>query len=283
MLSQSIITLRSNTSLQGEGSQLQQIEADLKAAENEEHKLSAESNSGKESIKAEAKLVEQLKINITEDEAALSLKEKELEKVGELFKNLKEAYERDSQHFAQAQERFEKVSSGLLVSEDGENATLEQQLMTAKQNLTKAKTEMKQCEMTIKHSKEQLAKKQSDMRSTDNQYKEDSQNLEKMERQLLEIEDRIQNLNYDQDGRNQLEERMRETARTIADRRGKIDNFEAQNPLLRLNYQDPEPNFDRRSVKGIVANLFSVKNQADASALEIAAGGRVSRFGKKKK
>ena len=46
-------------------------------------------------------------------------------------------------------------------------------------------------------------------------------------------------------------------------------------PQFNLDYKDPEPNFDRSRVKGLVCNLFKVKDPKYATALETAAGGKV--------
>ena len=47
-------------------------------------------------------------------------------------------------------------------------------------------------------------------------------------------------------------------------------------PQLRFDYTDPEKNFDRRRVHGLVCKLVQVKDTANATALEVTAGGKVS-------
>ena len=42
-----------------------------------------------------------------------------------------------------------------------------------------------------------------------------------------------------------------------------------------FRYKDPERGFDRSSVKGVVARLVRVKDAAAATALEVAAGGKL--------
>lgn len=65
---------------------------------------------------------------------------------------------------------------------------------------------------------------------------------------------------------------LKHECRGISERMGR---FEAQYPQSDFQYQDPEPNFNRRSVKGLVCKLLSVKDRKAATALETAAGGRV--------
>ena len=46
-------------------------------------------------------------------------------------------------------------------------------------------------------------------------------------------------------------------------------------PQLQFEYQDPVPGFNREKVKGPVAKLVRVKDMSAATALEVAAGGKV--------
>ena len=53
--------------------------------------------------------------------------------------------------------------------------------------------------------------------------------------------------------------------------------FFSRFPQLQFEYRDPEKNFDRSKVHGLVAKLITVKDASTATALEVAAGGKVSR------
>ena len=46
---------------------------------------------------------------------------------------------------------------------------------------------------------------------------------------------------------------------------------------LNFQYSDPEPNFDRSKVLGVVAKLFTVKDPKFYVALDTIAGGKVRR------
>lgn len=65
-----------------------------------------------------------------QDEAALADKQKELSKVESMFVQLKTADEEDSKALAEAQRKFQAVSAGLLTTDDGQEATLQEQLMS---------------------------------------------------------------------------------------------------------------------------------------------------------
>lgn len=257
---------------------LETLEQELQECEKKQCKLSAEVNSNKENIKAVKKTLEQIKINITDDQNALMLKEKKLEEVGGLFQNLKDMCQNDAEALLEAQKKYQKVSAGLLESEDGENATLEQQLINAKQNVTQAQTELKQCEMTLNHNRQQLNKKQKDMHNTENEYKKYNIDLESKEKELKSLENELRKLNYKDGSLEDLKKQKNSLNAEIKPLREKLDQFELRNPRTKFQYQNPEPNFNKNSVKGIVCKLINLKDKRAAYALEVAAGGKVTFF-----
>ncbi|XP_014468337.1 PREDICTED: structural maintenance of chromosomes protein 2 isoform X2 [Dinoponera quadriceps] len=254
---------------------LKTLEHELQEYEKKQIQLSAEVNSNKENVKAAIKTMEQTKINIEDDRKAFALKEKELEKVGSLFQKLKDMDQKDAEAVLEAQEKYQKISSGLLESEDGENATLEQQLISAKQCMIQAQTELKQCEMTLNHNKQQLNKKQRDMHSTENEYKKHIMDLEKKEKELKNLGNELERLNYKDNHTADLREQRNTLIADIRSLRESIDQFETRHPQTRFEYQKPEPNFNANSVKGTVCKLFHVKDKKAAYALEVAAGGKL--------
>lgn len=254
---------------------LESLEKELQEYEKKQCKLSAEINSNKENIKATQKTMDQIKINIADDKNALTSKEKELEKVGGLFQTLKEMDQKDTEALLKAQEKYQKISAGLLESEDGQNATLEQQLINAKQSITEAQTELKQCEMMLNHNKQQLNKKQKDMHSTENEYKKYNLDLEKKEKELKNLENELQKLNYKDGHSEDLKNQRNTLTAEIRQLREKVDQFESRYPQTRFEYRNPESNFNTKSVKGIVCKLISVKDKKAAYALEVAAGGKL--------
>lgn len=65
-----------------------------------------------------------------DDEVALKTKEAELSKVQNLFQQLKDNDAADSEAFAASQRRYEAVSAGMDVNEEGKAETLQEQLMS---------------------------------------------------------------------------------------------------------------------------------------------------------
>ncbi|XP_076242761.1 structural maintenance of chromosomes 2 [Calliopsis andreniformis] len=257
------------------GGQLQGLEKELQEAEKKQYKLAAEVNSNKESIKAAQKAVEQLRTNIGDDENAFTSKQKVFAKVEGLFTNLREMDEQDHQAVLVAQEKYQQISAGLLQNQDGENATLEQQLITAKQNATEAETERKQCTMTLNHNKEQLKKKQVELRNTGDEHKKYTKDLEDKQKDVKNLENELRKLNYEDGCVEQLTQQRRNLINEIRALEEKVDSIESRYPQIRFEYQKPDPNFNPKSVKGVVCKLITVKDKKAAYALDIAAGGKL--------
>ncbi|XP_014226654.1 structural maintenance of chromosomes protein 2 [Trichogramma pretiosum] len=274
LIEEQIIEVTNKKNSQEDGT-LKDLEQNLHDVEKKEHKITAEINSNKETIKAAETNVKQLETNIKDDEKLLASKLKEIEKVGGLFEQLKEQDRIDSEAVVAAQEVYQKISSGLLQCEDGTNATLEQQLMSARNNLSQAQTEIKQCEMTLTHNKQQLVKKKSNMQSTENDYKKDNQKMEDMQKDLKNYENELSKLNYQEGHLESLEKQRQELHKEVRKLGDIVDNFESHYPQLRFYYKDPEPNFNRKRVKGPVCKSITIKDKRAAYALEVAAGNRL--------
>lgn len=251
------------------------LEQSLKEAEKRENKLTAETNSNTESIKAEKKEIQQLKANANEDTNVLAEKEKELEKFGNLFTRLKEQDEKDSAAVVAAQERFQKISAGLLDSESGDNATLEQQVINAERIVIEAQTEIKQCEMGMKHIKEQLPGKQKELQRTEKDSRNETHSLEIKEKELKCLENELAKSNYTEGSLEALQNEKRTLSREVMNLQEQIDQFESRYPQLRFEYRNPDPGFRKESVKGLLCKLITLKDKSAAYALDVAAGGKV--------
>ena len=127
------------------------------------------------------------------------------------FAALREAEVADAEALAAAQRKFQAVSAGLVSSDDGQEATLQDQLMgkwiftegkkkpsasifqlncllsAAQQGVTTAETEIKQSQMQLEHSRAQLAKKEKMLGGSEKGYSQDLANLQKMEKEVATL------------------------------------------------------------------------------------------------
>ncbi|RXG57275.1 Structural maintenance of chromosomes protein 2 [Armadillidium vulgare] len=257
------------------GGRLHELEAELKAKEKVEVKASAALKNLKETLQTDQKQLKQLEKSLVDDVKALDLKEKEKNKIQNIFDTMREQDKIDQEGLAAAEKRLQDVSSGMFTSEDGECGTLQEQLINAKANITSAKTETKQAEMKFQHSKEMLKQKQQEMKQTESQYNKDKSFLERIEKEVKNLETQLSKMDYNADEVEGLQNRQRELKRDIFNLREKTDGLESRYPQLCFSYSDPERNFNRRSVKGVLCKLFKMKDPLAATALEVSAGGKL--------
>ncbi|XP_071446433.1 structural maintenance of chromosomes protein 2 [Hetaerina americana] len=256
------------------GGGLQDLEKALKVSEKNEAKRQASLRSLRETAETETKRRMQLEGSVKEDEAALAAKRKELEKLEASFAGLREAVKADREALAAAQRRFQAVSTGLMANDDGEEATLAEQAIAARNSISTAQTEAKTCAMQLKYSEDELKKKAKELSLTAEGYKKDKAKVEGLKKELQKLEEQLNALNY-QEGRDEELETSRRRLKTEIQQASEKAEIIESRYALRFNYTDPEPNFDRSRVKGLLCQLVKIKNRAFANALETVAGGRL--------
>ncbi|RZC38547.1 structural maintenance of chromosomes protein 2, partial [Asbolus verrucosus] len=254
---------------------LHKIESELKEAEKSQAKVNASIRSIKDNIVAEIKKKDQLEKNLVDDKKVLKQKEEELSKVQAMFQKLKDNDERDNKLFMASQKCYEALSAGMELNEEGEAKTLLEQLMNVRQEATKANTEAKQALMRLDFCQAQLNDKLKRRVSSTNETLNDQKSLENATCAVKDLETALKKLHFDEDKMNELQERRRELLQDVRRLKSRIDNFEAQKPYTKFHYRDPEANFNRNSVFGVVCRLIKVKNDFAAVAIETAAGGRL--------
>jgi structural maintenance of chromosome 2 len=213
--------------------------------------------------------------NFADDEKTLKRKEEELDKVQAMFAKLKEADQRDTDAFLKSQKRYEALSAGMELNEEGEAETVLEQLMNARQEAAKANTEMKQASMRLNFCQTQLKDKQKQRLSNANEAQSDKKAFDATSQEVKNLEAALKKLHFNDDKMAELQGRRRQLTQEVRHLKDRIDHFEAQRPYTQFRYRDPEPNFNRSKVYGVVCRLINVKEEGANVAIETAAGGRV--------
>ncbi|XP_035276000.1 structural maintenance of chromosomes protein 2 [Anguilla anguilla] len=229
----------------------------------------------KQNLNEETKKRKELVKSMEEDKKVMAAKEKEVAKMAETLRSVQEEGQKDTEALAAAQQHFNAVSAGLSTNEDGEEATLAGQMMTCKNDISKADTEAKQAQMKLKHAEQELKTKQAEVKKMDSGYKKDQDAFEAVKKSKEKLEAEMKKLNYEDGKEEGLIETRRRLLREATQLRETYESMMAKFPNLRFEYTDPEKNWDRSKVKGLVANLISVGDVSNATALEVVAGGRL--------
>ncbi|XP_075067038.1 structural maintenance of chromosomes protein 2 [Mixophyes fleayi] len=257
------------------GGALRTLEESLAEAQRADTKAQSTLDLKKQNLKGEEKKRKELVKSMEEDAKALSNKEKEIKKITDSLSSLQEASQKDAKCFTAAQQHFNAVSAGLSSNEDGEEATLAGQMMTCKNEISKAETEAKQAQMKLTHAQQELKTKQAEVKKMDSGYKKDNEAFEAVKKNKEKLEAEMKKLNYEDGKEEQLLEKRRDLSRNVGRLRETYESLMARYSNLHFEYKDPEKNWDRKHVKGLVASLISVKDISTATALEVVAGGRL--------
>ncbi|XP_066148443.1 structural maintenance of chromosomes protein 2 [Euwallacea fornicatus] len=255
--------------------ELQEMEAKLKEKETEEAKINASVKAIKDHIATEEKAKLQLERTIVKDEKALKTREDQLSQVQSLFEKLKENDRLDSEACALAEQKYEALCIGMEVNDEGETQTLGEQLMKAKEDASKASTEQKQAVMQLTSCENQLKQKSKETSANSTEYEKEKASLRRTEQEVAQLEASIKRLNFSEDRMKELNGRRRALLQETHNIRDQVEQFEGSRPHTSFKYRDPETNFNRNSVKGVVCKLFTYKDEIYATALESAAGGKL--------
>nr|XP_045609046.1 structural maintenance of chromosomes protein 2-like [Procambarus clarkii] len=257
------------------GGHLQELEKSLKEKEKSDVKLSASLKNLKETLKAEEKKKVQLEKSLADDIKAKENKQKENDKLQGTFDTMRAQDQRDHDALMAAEKRLQAISSGMYSAGDGEDATLQEQLINTKASITAAKTATKQAEMKLKYSQEELKKKEQEMKRTATEYTKDKSLLDRMEKEVKNIETQLGKLDYDDHKVEELEGERRVLNNQLMNLQEKVEYLESRYPQLCFNYKEPERNFDHSLVKGLVCKLVKLRDPTTATALEVTAGGKL--------
>ncbi|KAF6256242.1 structural maintenance of chromosomes protein 2 [Scenedesmus sp. NREL 46B-D3] len=158
---------------------------------------------------------------------------------------------------------------------DESNRSLQERLADAQNAQTAADAEAKAADIKQKHLSKQAAEQRKALASKDKEGAAMRQQLDKAQQQVARSSQALQELNYDAAAAEQLEEQRRDELAALRTAKEAVEGLSAQMSGLDFSYRDPERGWDRSRVKGVVAKLVRVKDPAAATALEVAAGGRL--------
>ncbi|KAK2521489.1 Smc2 [Columba livia] len=257
------------------GGKFRSLEDELSEMKRLDTKAQSALDLKKKNLKTEQNKYEELVKNMQEDSKALASKEKEIQKIEKELNALREESKKDADALAAAQQHFNAVSAGLSSNADGEDATLAEQMMTCKNEISKAVTEAKQAQMKLNYVQKELKTKQAEVKKMDGGYKKDKEALEAVRKTKGKLESQMKMLNYEEEKEATLLARKKALTSDISRLRELYEGLMAKFPHLRFEYKDPEKNWNPNCVKGTVVSLITLKDLSKAKALEAVAGGKL--------
>lgn len=190
-----------------------------------------------------------------------------------MFEELKSNEAADTEAAATAERRYEAVCSGLSVNEDGQAATLQDQLMAARTQVTESTTLIKTSEMELKHTTKLYTEKQKQVNQQDSMTTTESRVVEESNQQIKRYQTELAKIKYTEGTIEQLQDKQAELSDEMRSVRHELNKRNANR--FDSVYKDPEPGFDRRRVKGMLGKLIRVKDTVNGTALNACGGGNL--------
>ena len=227
--------------------------------------------------------------------ATLGEKEIEIQQLTLSHSQAKHDHDLAQQKYQNAYDLHQTLMTGLTSSSDPNKSGggYLGQIADAKARMAAASTEEQQSKNKLAMLGKDLTAAQARYQKVEREANDGTKQVEKGKKEIQELEARLKKTGWSE----QKEQSSADALRAARDRVRQLnqvchlllsysrwseflqerDHYRQQIGGLDFAYSDPVPNFDRRQVKGLVANLISI-DESDydkSTALEIAAGGRL--------
>lgn len=149
------------------------------------------------------------------------------------------------------------------------------QLEAAKRMASTAQSELDSFKLRFAHLKKEHKDKSAKLAGDRAGVRALEAEKKKMEKSIADAKLAVHELDFDENEAAALSQKLTDEKCVAAKLGERLDQLSARLSAYDFEYTNPQPNFDRRKVHGRVAKLFQVKEPAKATALEVAAGGRL--------
>lgn len=108
-----------------------------------------------------------------------------------MYENLKVAKEADSEAYAASQRKFEAISVGMEINEEGVAETLQEQLIHARSAVAQAKMEHQQATMQMEYCQKELQKKEDAFASSTTDTRDYKVQVAQVQKEIQDLEVRF--------------------------------------------------------------------------------------------
>lgn len=231
-------------------------------------------------------LEEEKKKLVADEEAVEDLKKaqakmaKELEKLSATFSKLKTDFDTSNAELAKNDDLLQSLLTGM-ASKASKNAGAQSgymgQLAEARSVESKAGTDVEQAKLRMTALEKEVKTKEPQAKKAEKEGSGLLKQLETAKSDVERLSSALAASGWDENREKQMMQRKSDLQRSITQLLEQRDRLKSRVAGIDFSYSDPEPNFDRSRVKGLVASLIDLKeeNHKYSTALEICAGGRL--------
>ncbi|XP_020693764.1 structural maintenance of chromosomes protein 2-1 [Dendrobium catenatum] len=226
-----------------------------------------------ESLRSEENAAKKISKNIDDLKRSIIEKDFAVHKVESGAADLKERVEELSKNLDDCEKEYQGVLAGK--SSINEDKCLEDQLRDAKVSVGNCETELKQLKTKTSHLDKELKTKRAQLKSKCDEAAAVEKELSDRKKDLDSIKSALESIGCEEGEMEALQKDRSVELEAIQKLKDGIRILSGQLANVEFSYRDPVKNFDRSSVKGVVARLIKIKDRSTMTALEVAAGGKL--------
>lgn len=202
-----------------------------------------------------------------------------LEKLSSSFGSLKAEHEASVAELEKNDELLQSLLTGMASKKQsaGNQGGYMGQLAEARASEGSAGTEVKQAQLRIASLEKEIKIKEPQAKKAKKEGTGLLEQLEATQTEVEEISSALTASGWDLERETTLLQQKAQLSKKISQLLESRDQLKSRLTGIDFTYSDPEPNFDRSRVKGLVASLINLNegNHKYSTALEICAGGRL--------
>ena len=176
----------------------------------------------------------------------------------------------------QLREQYQNACAGVADDTNATLLSLPEQIATWEKKIRESSSTIQQGKIRSAHMKTQLTELKKLKTTQYNQQETTIKQIESSKSKINELDTQLQSLSFDESEDMALRAESSQITHNMSMKKDEVNTLSAQiEARLNFNYKDPERNFNRNSVKGILGKLFQIKDTKTCTALEIVAGGKL--------
>lgn len=258
------------------GGKFAKLEQDVKTCSEDVERLKTKLELAGGTVTEEQERFKKAKSAVADLEKQLAQKTSTSQALQEQFANANSALDSQKAEVDKKEELLQTLQTGIS-SQAGSDGGYAGQLAAARESASKASTEIEQSKLKITHLESRIKEDEPRAKKAEKENSSLLKGLETLRAQGGQIQKELDKLGF-QPGKEeeQVAERT-QLQKRIRSLQNDAEALRRQVAGLDFSYSDPTPDFDRRRVKGLVAQLFRlpVESTEASTALEICAGGRL--------
>lgn len=230
----------------------------------------------KASMNEEQERLKKAQETVRNQEEQLKQKIEAHRKLQERFEDSNKALEEQKAEVEKKEELLQTLQTGIS-SNAGSDGGYAGQLASARDHASKAGTEIEQAKLKIAHLESRIKEDEPKSKKAEKENSGLLSDLETLRSQAGKLEKELVKLGFQPGMEEQQLAEKAQLEKRIRSLQSEAEALKRKVAGLDFSYSDPSPGFDRRRVKGLVAQLFNlpVEHTEAGTALEICAGGRL--------